>query len=215
MSVTAIIPAYNEENNIGTVLDTLTVSPLINEILVISDGSEDNTASVATAFDKARVIELLDNRGKGGAIKIGLEYSSGEIILILDADLIGLKEEHIKLLLQPVISGRVEMSTGLFKKGRPVTDIAQKVAPFLSGQRAMKREVLENISDLELSRFGIEVALQRYIEDHDLACELVQLPLLSHVMKEEKLGFWRGVSARAKMYWEIARYVVDSVVEQK
>ncbi len=215
MIVTAIIPAFNEEHNIGAVLDTLTVSPLISEIVVVSDGSEDRTVNVASAFEEVRVIELLDNRGKGGAVKVGLENSYGDIILILDADLIGLKEEHINILLQPVTSGRTKMTTGLFEKGRPVTDLAQKVAPFLSGQRGLKRELLENISDIDLSRFGIEVALQRYVEEHAVENELVQLPLLSHVMKEEKLGFWKGISARAKMYWEIIRYVADTEVEQK
>jgi polyisoprenyl-phosphate glycosyltransferase len=107
------------------------------------------------------------------------------------------------------------MTTGLFEKGRPVTDLAQKVAPFLSGQRALKRELLENISDMDLSRFGVEVALQRYVEEHAVENELVQLPLLSHVMKEEKLGFWKGIFARAKMYWEIIRYVADTEIEQK
>ena len=215
MIVTAIIPAFNEEHNIGAVLDTLTVSPLISEIVVVSDGSEDDTVSVASAYEEVRVIELLDNRGKGGAVKAGLENSGGDIILILDADLIGLKEEHINALLQPVTSGRTKMTTGLFEKGRPVTDLAQKVAPFLSGQRVLQRELLENISDMDLSRFGIEVALQRYVEEHAVENELVQLPLLSHVMKEEKLGFWKGITARVKMYWEIIRYVADTEIEKK
>jgi len=215
MIVSAIIPAFNEEHNIGAVLDTLTVSPLISEIVVVSDGSEDDTVSVASAYEEVRVIELLDNRGKGGAVKAGLENSGGDIILILDADLIGLKEEHINALLQPVTSGRTKMTTGLFEKGRPVTDLAQKVAPFLSGQRVLQRELLENISDMDLSRFGIEVALQRYVEEHAVENELVQLPLLSHVMKEEKLGFWKGITARVKMYWEIIHYVADTEIEKK
>ncbi len=215
MIVTAIIPAFNEEHNIGAVLDTLTVSPLINEIIVVSDGSEDNTVGVASAYEEVKVIELLNNRGKGGAVKVGLDNSDGNIIVILDADLIGLQEEHIEALLHPVLSGSAEMATGVFEKGRPVTDLAQKVAPFLSGQRALERQLLESISDIDLSRFGIEVALQRYVDENAVKNELVQLTLLSHVMKEEKLGLWKGVSARAKMYWEIIRYVTDNEVEQK
>ena len=215
MIVTAIIPAFNEEHNIGAVLDILTVSPLISEIIVVSDGSEDNTVGVASAYEEVKVIELLNNRGKGGAVKVGLDNSGGNIIVILDADLIGLQEEHIEALLHPVLSGSAEMVTGVFEKGRPVTDLAQKVAPFLSGQRALERELLESISDIDLSRFGIEVALQRYVEENAVKNELVQLKLLSHVMKEEKLGLCKGVFARAKMYWEIIRYVADNEVDQK
>jgi polyisoprenyl-phosphate glycosyltransferase len=213
--VSAVIPAYNEQFNIGAVLDILVKTPLVDEIIVISDGSEDETAAVAGSYQPVKVIELLENRGKGGAVKVGLENSTGDVILILDADLIGLTSAHIEALLEPVIKGQSSMATGIFEKGRAVTDLAQKMAPFLSGQRALKRELISGISDLDLSRFGIEVALQRYVEEHELEVALVNLPSLSHIMKEEKLGFWKGIFARAKMYWEIIRYVAETDLEQK
>ena len=100
------------------------------------------------------------------------------------------------------------MSIGKFDKGRVATDIAHKMAPFLSGQRALKRELLENISDLDLSRFGIEIALHQYVEENDIATVVVQLSDLSHVMKEEKLGFLKGMLARIKMYGEIVKYII-------
>lgn len=208
MRVAAIIPAYNEEKTISSVLSALESSDLIDQIIVISDGSEDRTVEAVLAFDDVDLIELLENRGKGGAVKAGLDRSTAENILILDADLIGLTGEHINAILKPVLSGEAMMSIGIFEKGRATTDIAQKMAPFLSGQRALKRELLENISGLDLSRFGIEVALHKYVEDNDIKTAEVPLPDLSHVMKEEKLGLWKGILARAKMYWEIIKYVL-------
>ena len=208
MRIAAIIPAYNEEKTIASVLSTLKKSPLVSNIIVVSDGSEDGTVEVASAFEDVTVIDLLENRGKGGAVKAGLERCTEEIVLILDADLIGLNPGHVESLLNPVIKGEALMTVGLFEKGRAATDFAQKMAPFLSGQRALKRELLENISSLDLSRFGIEVALHQYAEENDIETAEVQLPDLSHVMKEEKLGFWRGVLARGKMYWEILKYVI-------
>jgi len=208
MEVAAIIPAYNEEKTVGAVIGTLQQSPDVNRIIVVSDGSEDDTVKAAMKYKGVEVIDLLDNRGKGGAIKAGLDRCSSEVILILDADLIGLSRDHVRALLEPVLEGRALMAVGLFEKGRMATDFAQKMAPFLSGQRAMKRDLLENISDLDLSRFGIEVALHKYVEDNEIEAEVVQLPDLSHVMKEEKLGFWKGVLARGKMYWEIFKYVI-------
>lgn len=207
MKTGAIIPAYNEEKTITAVLDALQSSGLIDEIIVVSDGSEDETVKVASDHEGVLVIELLVNRGKGGAVKAGLDHCNTEIILIVDADLIGLTAEHVEALLAPVIEKKAPMSVGLFEKGRVATDIAQKMAPFLSGQRALRRELLENISDLDLSRFGLEVALHSYVEENELDVAEVQLPDLSHVMKEEKLGFWKGIWARAKMYWEILVYV--------
>jgi len=207
LKVAAIVPAYNEEKTIGDVISKLVQNNLINEIIVVSDGSEDKTVEKAAVFNEVEVIDLLENRGKGGAVKAGLDRSDAEVILILDADLIGLTQAHINSLLEPVLNGEALMSVGIFEKGRVATDFAQKMAPFLSGQRALKRDLLENISDLDLSRFGIEVALHTYVEENEITTEVVQLPDLSHVMKEEKLGLLKGISARAKMYWEIVRYV--------
>ena len=158
---------------------------------------------------------MLHNRGKGGAVKVGLDHCHAEVLLILDADLIGLSEDHINSLLQPVINHQVAMSIGIFEKGRITTDLAQKVAPFLSGQRALQRSLLENISGLDLSRFGIEVALHQYVEENGIEVLQVQLPDLSHVMKEEKLGLSKGLQARAKMYWDILKYVSKNTVNMK
>ncbi|HOL15598.1 MAG TPA: glycosyltransferase family 2 protein, partial [Bacillota bacterium] len=98
------------------------------------------------------------------------------------------------------------MSLGVFKKGRVATDLAQKMAPYLTGQRALKRDILDRISDLDLARFGVEVALHRYVEEHKIPVAQVTLADLSHMMKEEKFGFWKGLAARGKMYWEIIKY---------
>lgn len=210
MKTTVIIPAFNEEDNIGPVLKTVISTPLIDEIIVVSDGSEDQTVQVASAFKEVRIIELLENRGKGGAVKAGLDNCQNEIVLILDADLTGLTSEHIQSLIIPLIKGEALMTTGVFKKGRIITDFAQKVAPFLSGQRAIKRNILENLSDLDLARFGLEVALHQYVEEQSIENVTVELPDLSHIMKEEKLGFWKGLLSRLRMYWEIIRYALNA-----
>lgn len=215
MSVAAIIPAYNEEKTIGSVIQTLQDSILIDRIIVVSDGSEDGTVEEASRFSGIEVIELPINTGKGGALKAGLDYCKDDVIIILDADLIGLTPAHVESLLLPVINNKAMMTVGIFEKGRMATDIAQKMAPFLSGQRALRREILENISDLDLSRFGFEMALHQHVENNDMIVEKVPLPDLSHVMKEEKLGMVKGLSARAKMYWEILIFLTYSALTRK
>lgn len=206
MRISVIIPAYNEAKTIGDVLSAVTICRLIDEVIVVSDGSTDETVTIARKFKGVKVVELRENRGKGGAMKAGLDQTRHEIILFLDADLMGLKEAHITALLEPILKGEAVMSLGLFEKGRVATDLAQKVAPYLTGQRALQRDLLAHISDLDLSRFGVEVALHRYVESNNLTVALVNLPDLSHLMKEEKLGLWKGLAARGKMYWEILRY---------
>ncbi|MGB3914849.1 MAG: glycosyltransferase family 2 protein [Dethiobacteria bacterium] len=209
MDVAAIVPAYNEEKTIGAVLEVLTKCRLINEVIVVSDGSTDDTVKIALQFDGVQVVELPENRGKGGAMKAGLEQTAAEIVLFLDADLIGLTEDHVNALLQPVLENQALMSLGVFEKGRIATDLAQKVAPYLSGQRALQRDLLSDLSDLDLTRFGVEVALHRYMEENKIPVALVNLPDLSHLMKEEKLGLWKGLAARGKMYCEIIKYAAS------
>ena len=212
MEVIAIIPAYNEEKTIGSVLSVLKEASLIKQIIVVSDGSTDNTVEVAKSYD-VHVVELRENRGKGGALQAGLDNTKADIVLFMDADLLGLTTQHVDRLVMPVLSDEADMTIGIFEKGRIATDFAQKMAPKLSGQRAIKFSVLEQISDLDVARFGVEIALNRYMESSNIRVKAVVLPDMSHVMKEEKLGVIKGVAARMKMYWEIIKYLtgVDSL----
>lgn len=205
LRIVALIPAYNEEKTLGAVIDCVRSCDVVQEVIVISDGSTDRTAEVARRCGVS-CIELEQNVGKGGAMKAGIERADADVFLFLDADLVGLQPEHIYALLQPILSGRAAMSVGLFERGRLSTDFAQVVAPYLSGQRAVRREVLQGISGLDMARFGVEIALTRYIREHDIPVEEVILENLTHLMKEEKLGLLRGFMARMKMYWEIVRF---------
>lgn len=204
MKVAAVIPAYNEAPNIGRVLNRVVRSPHVDEVIVVCDGCEDNTAAVAGRY-RVTVIELPENVGKGGAMMAGVQHTDAEVILFLDADLIGLSHSHIRSLVEPVVSGQADMSLGVFDDGRPATDLAQKLMPFLTGQRAVRREIMERIPELEESRFGVELALSRYAEKQRLRVVKLPLPGLAQVMKEEKAGVWKGFRARMQMYWEILR----------
>lgn len=206
MPASAVVPAYNEETTVGPVVAQLVASPLVDDVIVVSDGSTDGTAGTA-AKAGARVLELPENQGKAAAILAGARESRQETLLLLDADLIGLNQEHITALVQPVLTGETVMTIGLFAGGRPFTDWAQRVAPFLSGQRAFSKRILWEVGHLEASHFGLEVLLTRYLEESGLDTRFVPLPYLSHRMKEEKMGLWRGTRARLKMYRDIARYL--------
>lgn len=209
MSVVAVIPAYNEGKTIGNVIKVVKEVNCIKDIIVVSDGSTDNTVEISKKMG-AKVIELKKNLGKGGALKAGLEEADGEVILFLDADLVGLKKEHIIKLVKPVLDKEADMTVGIFDKGRIVTDIAQKIAPFLSGQRAVSKKVIDDISNLEVTRYGVEVALTKYVENSNLIVKQIVLEDLTHVMKEEKLGLIKGFTARMKMYFDIIKYMLRS-----
>lgn len=210
MSVTAIIPAYNEEKTIGEILKVVCDVSLIEDIIVISDGSWDNTTKIAKGFG-IRVIELKENVGKGGAIKAGLKECYSENILLLDADLIGLKKSHLYELIYPVVLNQADMTVGIFKKGRAMTDIAQKIAPNLSGQRVVKKSILDQIEDLDYVRYGIEVVLTIHANKNSYNVKEVYLDQVTHLTKEEKLGFTHGFLSRLKMYKDILKVLGKSV----
>jgi len=206
MSVSAVIPAYNEESTIGEIVRVLAMVPKISQIIVVSDGSTDATADAARMAG-ADVIELKENMGKGGAMAVGVNACRFDTVLFLDADLIGLTPKHVEDLIDPVIAGETAMTIGIFEKGRLTTDLAQFVAPYLSGQRCLKKELFARMDDLEASRFGVEAALTKYAEEQHISTKEVELAGMSHIMKEEKLGLAKGLAARMKMYWEIAKVV--------
>lgn len=207
--MTAVVPAYNEEERIASVLGALEACDLVQGIVVVSDGSTDATVEAALRH-QATVIALPANLGKGAALRVGIDAAEADYYLFVDADLVGLKPRHAESLLLPVLEDEADMTVGVFGHGRAATDFAQKVAPFLSGQRAVKKSVLQGMDRLEATRYGVEVALTRYAENAGIRVLVVRLEDLTHVMKEEKLGLVRGFCSRLKMYWEIVRNVSTS-----
>lgn len=201
----AIIPAYNEAPRISRILQVVTALPELGEVLVVDDGSTDDTAAVAARVDGVRVIRLDANRGKGGAMAAGVAATEASILLFLDADLIGLTQQHARDILGPVLSGQADMSVGVFRGGRACTDLAQVLVPYISGQRALVREVFTTLPSPELRRSGIEAHLTRHARVRKYRVRHVVIEGVTHAMKEEKLGIARGAAARMRMYLEIAR----------
>ncbi len=88
MKLSVIVPVYNEEETIATLLQKLIVVDEVAEIVVVDDGSTDGTWSKIQQFSSEKIKSLHKrNQGKGSAVRFGLEYISGDYVLIQDADL--------------------------------------------------------------------------------------------------------------------------------
>lgn len=114
MKLSIIIPSFNEGGTILTVIKRLQAVDLQSvkkEIIVVDDGSTDNTRKKLTKISGVTKVFLKQNRGKGAAIRVGLNKISGDYILIQDADL-EYDPEDIKLMLKPVLEGKAAVVYG-------------------------------------------------------------------------------------------------------
>ncbi|MFU8889387.1 MAG: glycosyltransferase [Trueperaceae bacterium] len=202
-----LIPALDEATTIASVVKVARAAA-IGPVVVIDDGSEDATAEVATAAG-AEVVRLEANHGKGGALEAGARARRESVVVLIDADLTGLRPRHVRALARPVVAGKADMTRGVFVGGRWATALAQRMLPVLNGQRALAREKLLSVPGLADSRYGVEIAIAEQAKAEGWVTLDVPLPGVSQVVKEEKRGFLRGFLIRLRMYveilWELAR----------
>lgn len=205
--VTLVIPAFNEERNIARVLQPVAQAVkenIVDEVIVVDDGSKDKTCEVVGHFGYKKIC-LTENSGKGAAIKAGVDVAKNEIILIIDADLNGLTVEHIKKLLEPMRKdSRVGMVIGLTKK-HDAESSRDRLMSRLSGQRAVKRELLEKIDRLEGAGYGTDVLITGYAKKHHIKVKKCNLVGVTQALKEQKRGPIKGAARRIKMFGEIAK----------
>jgi glycosyltransferase involved in cell wall biosynthesis len=208
--VAVIIPAKDEEARISNVLRAACASKLASEIIVVDDGSTDNTASVAARNAGVRVVKLPYNMGKAAAMLAGVKATDAPILAFVDADLEGLTGEHVDKIIRPILAAECEMCVGIFRGGKTWSDNAQKIAPYLSGQRALKRELFESVPNIRDLKWGIEWALNDAAKRRRSRVLRVVLHGVSNCHKEQKLGIMKGTAARTKMYFEIAQAMMKN-----
>ena len=209
-NVGVVIPAWNEEHDIRPVLETVGPVEWLTKIVVIDDGSTDNTLHVARDcaqnYSRMVVEHLPDNQGKAAAMLAGMRALPQEIdtVIFIDADLIGLTADHLVRLHSPVKEKQCEMSVAIFKDGYWRTDYSQRYAPNLNGQRCLPREAAEGaIGPLADSGYGVEIGLTLYARRKKWRIQYVPWEGMTHDMKESKLGWREGYRIRAMMYRQI------------
>jgi glycosyltransferase involved in cell wall biosynthesis len=120
--VSFLIPAFNEARTIGEVIDRVSQLPFEKQLIVIDDGSTDETSAILERLSEGRddmVVIRQENRGKGAAIRAGIPRIEGEIVVIQDADM-EYDPAEVPSLIDPIVQGHADVVYGSrLAGGRP------------------------------------------------------------------------------------------------
>ena len=210
LKITAVIPAYNEADRIVSTLNQ--VRPFVDEIIVVDDASQDDTADLA-GQSGARVYRQTKNKGYINAIKYGFSKAGGDIVITLDAD--GeFSANDIAELVKPIIEGRADMVQG---HRNVVPRPSERLLTWLAQRKA-------NVGDSGTGLRAIRTSLARALEIKG-ACicgvlslevasmggRIVEIPImLQHTNKPRTIAWFHFVQFFYLCPWMFRRYQKQS-----
>jgi glycosyltransferase involved in cell wall biosynthesis len=205
LTVSAVMPAYNESGRIAGAVEA--VRPYVDEVLVIDDGSTDETAREA-AEAGARVLRQAKNRGYLAAVKRGFAEAEGDVVVTVDAD--GeMPVERIPDLVRPIAEGRADMVQGRRERiVRPsealLTRLARLKGPVGdsgTGFRALRTDLARR---LELK--GVCICGVFSLEVLSLGGRITEVPVrLRHVDKARRIAWYHARQIFYVLAWLFRR----------
>lgn len=224
--VAVIIPALDEAERIGATVAAALSLPGVRRVIVVDDGSRDDTADIADAAG-AKAVRLAFNVGKGAALEAGLpRVEDAEVFLLLDADLGG-SASHADALLAPVVAGVADMTIATLPKppGKAGFGLVRGLARWgirtlggsdfhpeapLSGQRALSREALAAVRPLGWG-YGVEVAMTVRALRAGLRVREVSAEMSHAATGRDAAGFIH----RGRQFWQVAGALVRLAFERR
>jgi glycosyltransferase involved in cell wall biosynthesis len=195
MKPVAVVPAFCEEATIGDVVRVLRDAGVFERVIVVDDGSTDATAHRAREAG-AEVLTLRPNGGKGQAMLAGAQATSAPVVAFFDADLLGLRPEHVRRMAAISALG-YDMVCGVRDYG--VLNSALAVVPLITGQRFVSRKVLDAVPADCWDGYAIETALNHAANRVRARTVLTVLPGLWSRQKSSKVGLVGGAVGEVKM----------------
>jgi hypothetical protein len=206
--VVVIIAARDEAGTVANVVAAARRCRLVERVVVVVNGSSDETESEARRAG-AEVV-WRKPAGKGEAVLAGVRYVAESsqlqesVYVLLDADLRKVEPRHIESLAAPVLSRRADMTCGIlagrFWSGDPIARMRGMGQLWtLTGQRCVRPEFLRDLKERDVRGYRIEATLNMVSASERLAVERVPLDGIVHVTREQKQTTARGVLSKLRM----------------
>ncbi len=202
--ISVIICALNEEKTIEDVLKHIYQYPIVGQIVVVNDGSTDNTKQIIDELKDAlriTVIHLSQNMGKGYAMAVGVENATFNTIAFVDADQ-RIIPDYLNHLLSPLLMKDCDMILGYTTAN--ILNMEVNPLKILTGERAMYKEDLVPILEkMKESRFGVETLLYFYYLSMGKSIKFIHLKELKHNDKYKKMPHLKATASYINEVGEI------------
>jgi len=206
-TLSIVIPAYNEERFIGTLLERIAAVDLAplgldKEVIVVDDGSRDRTVAIASAAAGVRVHRMPVNGGKGKAVRAGIGLATGDLLIIQDADLEYDPSDYIPMI-RALQAGQGDVVYGSRYLGRG-RHANQSLAAYLGGRSLSLvalvftgRYLTDTVTAYKLFRrsdlAGLTLETTGFELDHEITARLlarglriVEVPIAYHPRSREE-----------------------------
>lgn len=229
MKLSVVVPVYNEKNTIKEIINRVNNVNIEKEIIIVDDGSSDGTREVLKEIENTQdniiIIFHDNNKGKGAALRTGFKATTGDVVVVQDADLEYNPQEYHKLL-KPILDGRADVVFGSRFLGSEEHRVllfwhyvGNKFLTLLSNMftnlnltdmetcyKMFKREIIERI-EIEEDRFGFEPEITTKVAK--MGCRIYEVSISysgRDYSEGKKIGWKDGLHA----LWCIFKYGIKS-----
>jgi glycosyltransferase involved in cell wall biosynthesis len=224
--LSVLVPVYNERGTIDLILDQIAATPIAKEVIVVDDASTDGTDEILAALKTRGLIDILhrqsENRGKGAAIRKAMSLSTGDVVIVQDADL-EYDPTDWPVLLEPLLDGKADACFGSRFLGGPHRvlyyrhSLGNKMLTTYSNMltnlnltdmetcyKAIRGDLARSlVPDLTSDRFGFEPEITALLSRADARIFEVPISYAGRTYAEGKKIGWRdGMAA----FWHITRF---------
>lgn len=207
--ISCLIPAWNEVKNISEVLKSVRDFPAFDEILVIDDGSTDETVKITNQFitgnPKFILLTHEINRGKTAAVLTGMKKSKSDLIVTIDADLIGLSHENMAKMIYSVLHHDCDLAILDRAGDRSAVWGWTNCARFFGGERAFWKKDFNEMVLPETGGYLLEIIMNLHYIQVKKKIKNIYCSNLYTVHQYDKVGTMKGYQNYLKMAVKIVR----------